>query len=159
MGRGRSHEIIEYRNKIMDFLLTSEDIVSLMGSTLDKSVDELPYKRMFPHERTPGTITNTDKHINFEISAVYDKENKVYKDLTVYFFIFCHMDVERTSKGLWYDRVVEEIDEIFGDKNVLGIGKMVLLQNVPYTPKEEFEGRMITFKTKDFTNGLRYGKR
>ncbi len=159
MGRGRSHEIIEYRNKIMNFLLTSEDIVSLMETTLDRAIDDLSYKRIFPHERVPGTITDTNKYINFEISAVYDKENKVYKDLTVYFFIFCHMAVERTTKGLWYDRVVEEIDEIFGDKNVLGIGKMVLLQNVPYTPKEEFEGRMITFKTKDFTNGSRYGKR
>ena len=158
MGRGRSHEIIEYRNKITDFLTSSESIVALLDSTLEDAPDDLPYKSIYPHERVPKTVTETKKFVNFDINAVYDKDNSVYKDLTIAFFIFCHEDVERTSKGLWYDRVVQEVDEIFGDKNILGIGKMALRTNAPYSPQENFNGRIITFITKDFTNGRRYGK-
>lgn len=159
MGKARSYEIIEYRNIIFKKLLESEEIVKLLGfEGVEYPEDEIPYKNMFPHEYIPDTITTTDKFINFEISATLDTRNNVYKDLTIYFFITCHEDVIRYKGGLWYDKVVCEIDDIFSEKNILGVGKTGLLSNIPYFPQQKFKGRALKFIVKDFNNGLKYGK-
>ena len=86
----------------------------------------------------------------------------MYKDLTIYFFAVCHEDAIRyKEKGrsyLWYDKVTCELDNIFCEKNVLGIGKTYLVSNVPYCPQQKFKGRLLKFVVKDFNNGLKYGK-
>lgn len=124
--------------------------------------DIIPYKYSFPHEYIPETITKTDRFINYEISAVLDEKNNVYRDLTVYFFVVCHEDVIRYKDNginyLWYDKAVCELDNIFSEKNILGIGKTYLLSNAPYCPQNKFKGRLLKFSVKDFNNGLKYGK-
>ena len=40
----------------------------------------------------------------------------------------------------------------------LGVGKTVLVDNLPYCPQQKFKGRIVRFTVKDFTNGLKYGK-
>ena len=163
MGKARSYEIIEYRNKIMTEICASEDIVKLLGCENEELPDEvIPYKWSFPHEYIPDTITQTDRFINFEISATIDSRNNVYKDLTIYFFVVCHEDAIRYKEDgvtyLWYDKATCELDNIFCEKNVLGVGETVLVSNVPYCPQQKFKGRLLKFIVKDFNNGLKYGK-
>lgn len=163
MGKARSYEIIEYRKKIMTEICKSKEIVKLLGCSNEKyPEDVIPYKWSFPHEYIPGTILETDKFINYDISAVIDNRNNTYKDLTVYFFVVCHQAVirytENGNKYLWYDKAVCELDNIFSEKNIFGVGNMSLVSNKPYCPQNVFKGRMLTFTVKDFTNGLRYGK-
>ena len=158
MGRARSYDVIEYRNKIMIKLLENENIVSLMDSTLDTAQDDLYYKFILPHEFIPDTETKTHKYINFDLRADIDTRNRTYKNITLWFFVLCHNDVIRTSRGCWYDRVVCELDNVFGEQNVLGVGKMSLVSNVPYKPNNRFTGRVLTFTVKEFTDGLKNGK-
>lgn len=163
MGKARSYEIIEYRNKIMTQICKSKELIKLLGCEKDKyPEDTIPFKVSFPHEYVPEVITKTERYVNFDISASLDPRNNVYKDLTIYFFVTCHKDVvpykENGKSYLWYDRVVCELDNIFCDKDVLGIGKTYLLDNKPYMPHQEFKGRILKFAVKDFNNGLKYGK-
>lgn len=141
----------------------NKELVNLLGESDEEyPEDVIPWKWVFPHEYIPDTITETDRFINFEISADWDSKNNVYKDLTIYFFVVCHQDVIRyESDGreyLWYDKVVCELDNMFGDKNVLGIGETRLTNNSPYFPQKKFKGRLLKFRVKDFNNGLKYGK-
>ena len=147
----------------MTEICTSEEIVKLLGCENEEQPEEvIPYKWSFPHEYIPDTITQTDRFINFEISATIDPKNNVYKDLTIYFFVVCHEDAIRYKDGLntylWYDKVVCELDNVFSEKNILGIGEMMLTSNVPYCPQQKFKGRLLKFVVKDFNNGLKYGK-
>lgn len=158
MAKARSYDVIEYRNKITKALLSNKNIVELLGSNLDAAPDVLPYNRMYPHEFIPETITETKKFLNFELRANIDPRNRTYKDITIWFFVMCHNDVIRTSKGLWYDRVVCELDNIFGEQNILGVGKTSIVSNIPYKPNNTFTGRLITFTVKEFTDGLKNGK-
>lgn len=104
----------------------------------------------------------TNRYINYEIYATIDPRNNTFKDLNIYFFIVGHEDVilhkEKGRTYLWYDKAVCELDNIFCDKNVLGIGKTTLVSNTPYTPQMKFKGRLLKFIVKDFNNGLKYGK-
>lgn len=161
MGKSRSYEIKEYRNKILIEICKSEKLVKLLGLENEEYPEDiLPYKYIFPHEYIPDTITETRRFINFEISASIDKMNNVFKELTIYFFILCHKEVSRDSKngGMWYDTVACELDNIFCESDILGIGKTTLVCNDPYKPDKEHIGRILIFKVKDFNNGLKYGK-
>ena len=147
----------------MTEICTSEEIVKLLGCENEEQPEEvIPYKWSFPHEYIPDTITKTDRFINFEISATIDTKNNVYKDLTIYFFVVCHEDAIRYKDGLntylWYDKATCELDNIFCEKNILGVGETVLVSNVPYCPQQKFKGRLLKFIVKDFNNGLKYGK-
>lgn len=141
----------------------SEELVKLLGCANEEyPEDVIPYKWSFPHEYIPDTITSTDRFINYEISAIIDPKNNVFKDLTIYFFVVCHEGaIKYKEKGrsyLWYDKVVCELDNIFSEKNIFGIGEMTLISNVPYSPQQKFKGRLLKFIVKDFNNGLKYGK-
>ena len=124
--------------------------------------DIIPYKNSFPHEYIPGTQDTTKRYINYEIYATIDPRNNTFKDLTIYFFIVGHEDViqhkENGRTYLWYDKAVCELDNIFCEKNVLGIGKTALISNIPYSPQMKFKGRVLKFTVKDFNNGLKHGK-
>lgn len=163
IGRSRSYEIIEYRNAIMRELCKSPEIVKLLGCENEEyPEDVIPYEKSYPHEYIPETITKTERFINFDVAGVIDSSNNVYKNLTIYFFVVCHQDVVKyKDKGrtyLWYDKVVCELDNIFCEKNIFGVGKMSLIGNVPYSPHKNFKGRLLKFDIKDFNNGLKYGK-
>ena len=163
MGKARSYEIIEYRKKIISEICKSKELVKLLGCENDPNpAKAIPWKYVFPHEHVPDVVTKTERFINFDIAADIDYRNNVYKNLTITFFLLCHIDVVRYEEDgrefLWYDRVTCELDNIFTENDFLGVGKMALNGNYPYVPKYEFRGRRLTFVVKDFTNGLRYGK-
>ena len=70
MGKSRSYEIKEYRNKILVEICKSEKLIQLLGLANEEYPEDiLPYKYVFPHEYIPDTVTKTDRFINFEISA------------------------------------------------------------------------------------------
>lgn len=162
MGKARSYEIIEYRKKIFGAITDSPELVSLLGEeNSDDPAETIPYRKSFPHEFVPDTITETDRFLNFDIIAYLDTKNNVYKDITVCFYVVCHKAVVRIDKNsltLWYDKVVCELDDIFSKTDVLGIGcTMQLASNIPYIPHKDFKGRLLKFTVKDFTNGAKYG--
>ena len=147
----------------MDQICKSKELIKLLGEVDEEyPEDVIPYRWSFPHEYIPETITQTDKFINFEISAAMDPRNNVYKDLTIFFYIICHQDaiiyIEKGRTYLWYDKAVCELDNIFSDKNILGIGTTTLVSNIPYYPQQKFKGRLLKFVVKDFNDGARYGK-
>ena len=163
MGNARSYEIIEYRSEIMTQIYRSRELVKLLECENEECPEEvIPYNFSFPHEYIPDTINETKRFINYEISATIDTNNNVFKDLTIYFFVVCHEDVirykEKNRTYLWYDKVACELDNIFCEKNILGVGKTYLVSNVPYCPQQKFKGRLLKFVVKDFNNGLKYGK-
>ena len=163
MGKARSYEIVEYRNKIMTEICTSKELIKLLGCENEKyPEDVIPYKWSFPHEYIPETITKTERFLNFEISATLDTRNNVFKDLTIYFFVVCHEDViryvENSRSYLWYDKVTCELDNLFCENNILGVGETLLVSNKPYCPQQKFKGRLLTFVVKDFNNGIKNGK-
>ncbi len=159
MGKARSYEIKEYRNKIFQEICKSKNLVKLLGCENEEYPEDIiPYKWVYPHEFVPETITKTERFINFDISATIDAKNNTYKDLLIYFFVVCHEDVVRYKGALWYDTVTCELDNIFCEKNVLGVGNTYLISNVPYCPRIKFKGRLLKFMVKDFNNGLKNGK-
>ena len=173
MGRARSHEFMEYVSVIMNAICENERLVELLTpdeqleglsiiekkEVFKKAKQYLPYKYLLPYELVTSTLTERERFLGFEISATYDDRQKVYKDMTIDFFVVCHQELikypDLDMKGYyrrWYDLVVCELDEMFcGDnkedvfnkdgklvkaksleQGEIGVGKMVLKSNEPY---------------------------
>lgn len=147
----------------MGMLVDSPEIVKLLGEEGTEYPEEsIPYIKSFPHEYIPDTITTTERFINFDIRARSNPQNKVYKNLTIYFFVVCHQNIvrykEKSREYLWYDKVTCELDEIFSNQDIFGVGCMELIDNAPYCPQSKFKGRLLTFQSLDYTDGRKYGK-
>lgn len=161
--KSNSEEIIEYRNIIMGELVKSKEIIKLLGVEDEEYPEDfIPYKYSYPHEYIPDTIKESGRWINFDISATIDSRNKVYRDLKIFFFILCHRDnsqyIENGRHYYWCDKAVCEIDNIFNETNLLGVGNTEFVSNNPYYPQNKFVGRLLTFEVKDFNRGKIYGR-
>lgn len=160
--KSNSKEIIEYRNIIMGEIVKSKELVKLLGQENEEyPEDTIPYSLCYPHEYIPDTIKETGRWINFDIQANLDSRNKVFRDIKIFFFVLCHRDnsqyIENGRKYYWCDRAVCELDNIFNETNLLGVGLTEFTSNVPYYPQQKFVGRLLTFEVKDFNRGKIYG--
>ena len=147
----------------MNEICKSDELVKLLGCTgKEDPEDMILYKRCFPYEYIPDTVTGTERFISFDIGSILNEKNHTYNDLTVSFYIICHPDAvryqEHNEETLWYDKAASELDRIFCDKNALGFGKASLLSNEPYSPQKNLIGRILKFAVRDFNNGSKYGK-
>jgi len=158
MATRNSYYMIEFRNKITSEILKNKELVELLDSTPEKAIDDLLYQRIYPHEYIPITLKDAAKYINFDMQTSLNYINKVFTDITIYFFLLADDAVLRTSKGLWYDRVTCVLDEMFTENKILGVGTMSLQENRLYVPTNDIRGRMLTFRVRDFTDGGKYGK-
>lgn len=147
----------------MDAICGCHELVKLLGyegAQSPKAV--IPYVCSFPHEYIPAIVTGRERYINFDIKASIHPGNNTYKDITVFFYVFCHEAAARHEENgvtcLWYDRAACELDQIFCGTNILGVGKTILTDNEPYCPLEKFKGRLLKFSVRDFNNGSKYGK-
>lgn len=163
MGRARSAEFMEYVSVIMNAICKNDRLVRLLTpdeEEVPKNPKQyLPYKYLLPYELVTGTLTERARFLGFEISATYDDRQKVYKDMTIDFFVVSHQELinypDPDMPGYyrrWYDLVVCELDDMFCSDNKetrnvetgklikaeslksgeIGIDKMVMKTNEPY---------------------------
>ena len=180
MGRARSHEFMEYVSVIMNSICENERLVRLLTPETEEVPKNpkqyLPYKYLLPYELVTKTLTERARFLGFEISASYDDRQKVYKDMTIDFFVISHQDLIKYPdpdmpgyNRRWYDLVVCELDDMFcGDgensfkSGDLGIGKITMKSNQPYfvsyAREIPYKGRTISFKLDEWCNGKKYGK-
>lgn len=175
MGRMRSEEVKEFRKTILDKICNDDMLIDLLCSKEElKGVDEdergalLPYNHVFPHDYTPVDESGTfliNRYLNFEIQETINRRNPTFKDVQVYFFAVCHQTLIRMSKDdltCWYDEVACAIDDIFGDSDFMGVGKLTLESNEPYhmsyANQIPYKGRTLVYAVKDYTDGKKYGK-
>lgn len=190
MGRARSHEFMECVSTIMNAICENKRLVRLLTpdekleglseteqeKVIKKAKQYLPYDYLLPYELVTTTLTERERFLGFEVSATYDEKQKVYKDMTIDFFVVCHQEKikykDPDMKGYyrrWYDLVVCELDEMFcgDDKNAIningiGVGKMKLVSNEPYfvsyAREIPYKGRTLTFSTQNWYNGRKYGR-
>ncbi len=163
IGKARSYEIIEYRDKIMDALCHSPELIKLLGCGQEEHPEDvIPYRLVHPYEYIPEACTGTERYINFDLEEASDPSNRTFRNITVRFYILCHEAAARYTDDsrsyLWYDRVVCALEHILCEENILGVGRTILASGEPYCPESKWKGRLLKFTTRDFSNGMKNGK-
>lgn len=145
-------EFFDYKNKLMEDLLTNEEIVRLIDENIKlEDAHTLSYHRVFPCEYVPETIEHGDTYICFDvdIQAVLDK---TFLSPTLYIWVFTHRSKLRLPNGggVRTDKLCSEINKTINGSMKYGIGELNLYAVKRFAPMTDFQGKMMTFYAKDF---------
>lgn len=145
-------EFFDYKNQLMEDLLTNETIVKLVNEqiTLDKAA-ELAYCNVFPCEYVPETVQDGKTFICFDVD-IQEVVNKTYLLPTLYVWVFTHRSRLRLPEGggVRTDKICSEICRTINGSRKYGLGELNLYSVKRFAPMTDYQGKVMTFYAKDF---------
>ena len=144
-------EFFDYKNQLMEDLLTNEKIVKLLDDELPiEDAAHLAYTQVFPCEYVPETVQEGKTFICFDVD-VQRVANKTFLSPTLYIWVFTHRSKLRLPEGgVRTDALCEEISKTINGSRKYGLGELSLYAVKRFAPMTEFQGKVMTFSAKDF---------
>lgn len=145
-------ELFDYKNQLMDDMLTNEQIIRLLsddGKTL-ASPETLMYSQVFPYEYVPDVVEHGQTFICCEVD-IKDVVNKTFLVPVLYIWVFTHKSkVRLPGGGVRTDKLSSEITKVINGSRMYGLGELNLQSAKRFSPIGGYQGRILTFYTKDF---------
>lgn len=144
-------EFFDYKNKLMEHLLTNKEIVRLIDDSVPiEDAKSLSYSRVFPCEYVPDTVEHGDTYICFDVD-IQESVNKTFLLPTLYVWVFTHRSKLRLPEGgVRTDKMCSEICKTINGSREYGLGELNLFSVKRFAPMTDFNGKLMTFHTKDF---------
>ena len=144
-------EFFDYKNKLMEDLLTNEEIVKLLDNQIEISdAKRLAYKHVFPYEYIPDTVEDAKTFICFDVD-VQESINKTFLLPTLYIWVFSHKSKLRLLEGgVRTDKLVSEIAKAINGSRSYGLGELELYSVKRFAPVTDYQGKVMTFRAKEF---------
>lgn len=144
-------EFFDYKNKLMEDLLTDTSIVKLLDETATvTSAKHLRYTQVFPFEYVPETIEDGKTFICFDVD-IQKSVDKTYLLPTIYVWIFAHKSILRLPEGgVRTDKLCSKVANIMNGSRSYGLGELDLYSVKRFAPMTDFQGKVMTFYAKDF---------
>lgn len=144
-------EFYDYKNKLMEILLTDEEIVHLVNEDIPLSdAKSLAYSQIFPAEYVPETIHDGGTFICFDVD-VQGVENKTFLYPVLYIWVFSHRSKLRLPEGgVRTDKIVCKICKKINGSKTFGLGELNLHSVKRFAPVTDYNGKVMTFTTRDF---------
>lgn len=144
-------EFYDYKNQLMEDLLTNENIVKLLDETIAlQDAAALAYSQVFPYEYVPDTVQEGKTFICFDVD-VQRAENKTYLLPTLFVWVFTHKSKLRLPEGgVRTDKLCSEICLAINGSRRFGLGELNLYAVRRFAPMMDYQGKMMTFHAKDF---------
>ena len=144
-------EFFDYKNKLMEDLLTNEEIVNLVDETVGlDGAKRLAYTSVFPYEYIPDTVEEAKTFICFDVD-VQESMNKTFLRPTLYIWVFSHKSKLRLPEGgVQTDKLVSEIAKAINGSHEYGLGELELYSVKRFAPVTDYQGKVMTFHAKEF---------
>lgn len=145
-------EFFDYKNQLMEDILTTEDIIKLLGDDVDTEHPEsLAYTQVFPCEYVPETVQEGNTYICFDVD-VQKSVNKTYLSLSLYVWVFSHRSRLRLPNGggVRTDKLCSEICKKIDGSMLYGLGELELTSVRRFAPMTDYQGKMMVFSATDF---------
>lgn len=144
-------EFFDYKNQLMEDLLTNEEIVKLLDDAiLLQNADTLAYKQVFPCEYVPETVQEGKTFICFDVD-IQESVNKTYLLPTLYIWVFSHRSKLRLPEGgVRTDKLCSEICNAINGSRKYGLGELNLYSVKRFAPMTDYQGKCMIFHAKDF---------
>ncbi|MCZ9312894.1 MAG: hypothetical protein O0V67_05915 [Methanocorpusculum sp.] len=144
-------EFFDYKNQLMEDLLTNEDIVRLIDDTVAlQNADSLAYTQVFPCEYVPDTVQEGKTYICFDVD-VQRAADKTFLSPTLFVWVFTHRSKLRLPEGgVRTDKLCSEICKAINGSRKYGLGELNLYSVKRFAPMTDFQGKVLTFYAKDF---------
>lgn len=144
-------DFYDYKNKLMEDLLTSPEIVSLVDSELEfEDSVSLAYKQIFPYEYVPDTIQEGKTFICFDVD-IEKSLNKTFYLPTIRVWVFTHKSKLRLPEGgVRTDKLCSEISKKINGSKWYGLGELDLESVRRFAPVTDFQGKCMTFQAREY---------
>lgn len=144
-------ELYDYKNRLMQDLLTNERIVDLIEPGMETDdARSLAYKRVYPSEYIPETVEEGHTYICFDVD-VSKSYNDTFLEPVLYIWVFTHKSLMRLPEGgLRVDALCSEIAKAINGSFYYGIGKLDLYSVARFAPMEDYLGKCMTFEATEF---------
>ena len=144
-------EFFDYKNKLMEDLLTNDDIVKLIDCDMDfDEATSLAYANVFPYEYIPDTVEQAKTFICFDVD-IQESVNKTFLLPTIYVWVFSHKSKLRLPEGgVRTDKLASEIAKAINGSRFYGLGELDLYSVRRFAPVTDYQGKVMTFHAKDF---------
>lgn len=144
-------EFFDYKNKLMEDLLTHETIVSLLSDDVNlKDAITLRYAQVFPYEYVPETVEEGKTFICFDVD-IQRTVDKTFLLPTIYIWVFTHKSKLRLPEGgVRTDKLCSAIAEVINGSREYGLGELGLYSIKRFAPMTDFQGKVMTFYATDF---------
>lgn len=148
-------EFYDYKNKLMEDILTSEPIVKLLGDDIDmRDAESLAYTQIFPYEYVPETIQDGKTYICFDVDIQSAENNFTYYPI-IYVWVLTHKSRLRLpGGGVRPDMICAEIAKKINGSMEYGMGRLMLYSARRFAPMMDYQGKVLTFKTTDINKAF-----
>jgi len=142
-------EFFDYKNTLMKDLLTSDEIVSLMGCT--ENPLSLAYTQIFPYEFIPETVQEGKTFICYDVDIMRSAGNLLYSP-SISIWVFTHRSLMRhPDGGVRVDRLCSSIAEKLNGSLWYGLGELELYSVKRFAPMTDYQGKCMVFHAKEFS--------
>lgn len=151
MAQEQLDELFDYKNQLMEDLLTHKDIVALIDDTIElKNAKKLVYKQVFPYEYIPNTVEEGKTFICCDVD-IQKTVNQTFLIPTLYVWVFTHKSKLRLPEGgVRTDKLCSKIVEAINGSRDYGLGELELYSVKRFAPMTDFQGKFMVFNAKDF---------
>lgn len=153
-------ELFNYKNQLMDDLLTNKKIVRLLCDD-EKNIDDphdLVYTQVFPYEYIPDTVQHGKTFICCDVD-VGRSLNKTFLLPTLYIWVFTHKSKLRLQEGgVRTDKLACEIATVINGSRYYGLGELDFYSIKRFAPVSDYQGKVMTFQAQDFNRLSPTGK-
>lgn len=145
------NDFFDYKNKLMEDLITNESIVSLIkDGTKAENAASLIYTQVFPYEYVPETVQTGGTYICFDVD-IQNVSNKTFLTPVLYVWVFAHRSNLRLPEGgVRTDKLCSEICEAINGSRYYGLGELSLYSVKRFAPMTDYQGKLMTFYAKEF---------
>ena len=152
-------ELFDYKNQLMEDLLTNSDIVKLINEDVSVSdASSLAYTQVFPYDYIPDTVETDKTLVCFDVD-IQGVSNKTYLTPVLYIWVFIHKSKLRLPEGgVRTDKLCSAIAEEINGSRKYGLCELDLYSVRRYAAMTNFQGKVMTFYAKDFNKPYKSDK-
>ena len=151
MTHGQLDVFFNYKNKLMEDLLTNKSITDLINEDIPSNkIKSLAYTQIFPYEYVPNTIEEGKTFVCFDVD-IQESSNKSFLLPTLYIWVFTHKSILRLPQGgVRTDFLCSEIAKAINGSRYYGLGELDLYSVRRFAPMTDFQGKVMTFYATDY---------
>lgn len=152
----KAYELDQYLKRVLDEMVENQNLCKLLYYNSDNPLDEadlvnpknLIKDKIIPRPFIPDITKEASSFAIITIDNIKGKGRTLH-DGIVYFDIFCHDSLWYIKDGLRPFALFGEIQEIFCDKYIKGIGKFTFAGCKLISSSNEYKGYRVSY---EFTN-------
>ena len=144
-------ELFDYKNRVMEDLMTNPKIVNLINENVGlEDAETLIYTQVFPYEYIPDTVEEGHTFICVDVDLL-STDNKTFYNPVLYIWEFTHKSKLRLPEGgVRTDKLASEIAREINGSRYYGLGELSLFSMKRFAPIVDFQGKALVFHAKDF---------